>query len=110
MTGIAIGAIMFAIMLALMVIRVPIGIAMFIVGAGAYVYLTGGQAAMLLNSFKNLAYARLSNYDLVVIPLFMLLAWLAPSTHSTFDFWSAVKAAIVVALIIVVGFYFCNRT
>ena len=36
MSGIAIGSIMFAIMLSLMIIRVPIGIAMFMVGAGAY--------------------------------------------------------------------------
>ena len=36
MSGIAIGSIMFAIMLSLMVIRVPIGIAMFMIGAGGY--------------------------------------------------------------------------
>ena len=79
MSGIAIGSIMFAIMLSLMIIRVPIGIAMFMVGAGAYVYLTGGNVGTLLNSLKNLAYARLSNYDLVVIPLFMLMGQFA--TH-----------------------------
>ena len=79
MSGIAIGSIMFAIMLSLMIIRVPIGIAMFMVGAGAYVYLTGGSIGTLLNSLKNLAYARLSNYDLVVIPLFMLMGQFA--TH-----------------------------
>src|SRR5207253_9798445 len=79
MSGIAIGSIMFAIMLTLMVIRVPIGIAMFMVGAGGCVYLTGGNVATLLNSLKNLAYARLSNYDLVVIPLFMLMGQFA--TH-----------------------------
>ena len=33
----------------------------------------------LLNSLKHLAYARLSNYDLVVIPLFMLMGQFA--TH-----------------------------
>src|SRR4249920_2690338 len=65
-------------MLALMVVRVPIGIAMFIVGAAGYVYLTGNPMA-LLNSLKNLAYARLSNYDLVVIPLFLLMGQFA--TH-----------------------------
>src|SRR4249920_3113613 len=65
-------------MLALMVVRVPIGIAMFMVGAAGYVYLTGNPAA-LLNSLKNLAYARLSNYDLVVIPLFLLMGQFA--TH-----------------------------
>ena len=56
------------------VVRVPIGIAMFTVGAGGYVWLTGGEWTPLLNSLKNLAYARLSNYDLIVIPLFLLLS------------------------------------
>ena len=79
-------------MLALMVVRVPIGIAMFIVGAAGYVYLTGGNVMALLNSLKNLAYARLSNYDLVVIPLFLLMGQFA--THgglckSLFRFVSA---------------------
>ena len=46
---------------------------MFMCGAGGYLYLTGNVAA-LLNSLKNLAYARLSNYDLVVIPL--LVSWI----------------------------------
>src|SRR6059058_4106427 len=79
MSGIAIGSIVFAIMLALMVVRVPIGISMFAVGAGGYVYLTGGNVAALMSSLKNLAYARLSNYDLVVIPLFLLMGQFA--TH-----------------------------
>ncbi|HEX6137187.1 MAG TPA: TRAP transporter large permease [Casimicrobiaceae bacterium] len=78
MSGVQAGSLMFAIMLAMMVIRVPIGIAMFTVGFGGYAYLTGNFAA-LLNSLKNLAYARLSNYDLVVIPLFLLMGQFA--TH-----------------------------
>ena len=78
MTGIEVGFVIFGVMLALMVVRVPIGIAMFIVGAAGYVYLTGNVMA-LLNSLKNLAYARLSNYDLVVIPLFLLMGQFA--TH-----------------------------
>ena len=69
---------MFAIMLVLMVVRVPIGIAMFLVGFGGYAYLTGNFGA-LLSTLKNLAYARLSNYDLVVIPLFLLMGQFA--TH-----------------------------
>ena len=39
---------------------------MFSVGAAGYVYMTSGNVNALLNSLKNLAYARLSNYDLVV--------------------------------------------
>ena len=79
MSGIEIGFIMFGLMLALMVIRVPIGISMFTVGFFGYAYLTGGNFNALLSSLKNLAYARLSNYDLVVIPLFLLMGQFA--TH-----------------------------
>jgi C4-dicarboxylate transporter, DctM subunit len=79
MSGIATGSIIFALLLVLLVLRVPIGIAMFTMGAAGYVYLTGGELLPLLNSLKNLAYARLSNYDLVVIPLFLMMGQFA--TH-----------------------------
>ena len=79
MSGIAVGFVIFGVLMLLLVLRVPIGIAMFSVGALGYVYLTGGDALPLLNSLKNLAYARLSNYDLVVIPLFLLMGQFA--TH-----------------------------
>jgi tripartite ATP-independent transporter DctM subunit len=78
-SGTAVGLIVFGMMLALMAVRVPIGIAMFAMGASAYVYLTGGELLQLLNTLKNLAYARLSNYDLVVIPMFLLMGQFA--TH-----------------------------
>jgi tripartite ATP-independent transporter DctM subunit len=73
------GFLLFAVLMALLCLRVPIGIAMFTVGGCGYVYLTGGNTLPLLSSLKNLAYARLSNYDLVVIPLFLLMGQFA--TH-----------------------------
>lgn len=79
MSGTSVGFIIFGILLTLLVLRVPIGIAMFMCGAGGYLYLLGGETLPLLNSLKNLAYARLSNYDLVVIPLFLLMGQFA--TH-----------------------------
>ncbi len=91
MSGIQVGGVLFAVMLSLMVVRVPIGIAMFACGAGGYLYLTGNANA-LLNSLKNLAYARLSNYDLVVIPLFLLMGQFATHgglSRSLFRFVSA---------------------
>ena len=42
-SGTDVGFVIFGVMLTLMVVRVPIGIAMFAVGAGGYVYLTGGN-------------------------------------------------------------------
>jgi C4-dicarboxylate transporter, DctM subunit len=77
MSGMTIGLAMFAILMMLLVLRVHIGIAMFLVGAGGYVVMTGGEWSPLLNSLKNLAYARFSNYDLAVIPLFMLMGQFA---------------------------------
>ncbi len=79
MSGVQIGLLTFTGMLGMMFFRVPIGIAMLVSGAVAYLQLTGASFAPLLNFFKNLAYARLSNYDLVVIPLFLLMGQFA--TH-----------------------------
>ena len=78
MSGMTVGFMMFGALMFLLVVRVPIGLAMFMAGAGGYIYLTGSTVA-LMNQLKNLAYARLSNYDLVVIPLFLLMGQFA--TH-----------------------------
>ena len=92
MSGIGAGLLLFMLLMVLLVVRVPIGIAMFTVGAGGYVWLTGGEWTPLLNSLKNLAYARLSNYDLIVIPLFLLMGQFATHgglSRSLFRFVSA---------------------
>ncbi len=77
MSGMTIGLIMFAVLMALLVLRLHIGVAMFIVGAGGFVVMNDFAWLPLLNSLKNLAYARFSNYDLAVIPLFMLMGQFA---------------------------------
>ena len=79
MSGVASGSLIFAALMVLLAVRVPIGIAMFAMGSIGYVALTGGEFGPWLNSLKNLAYSRLSNYDLVVIPLFLLMGQFA--TH-----------------------------
>lgn len=92
MSGTGVGFLMFGVLMALLALRVPIGIAMFCVGAGGYLYLTGGDTLPLLSSLKNLAYARLSNYDLVVIPMFLLMGQFATHgglSRSLFRFVSA---------------------
>jgi C4-dicarboxylate transporter DctM subunit len=71
MSGLALASLMLGGMLALMALRVPIAIAMFIPGALGYLAIAGQP--VLLNFLKGIAYARLSNYDLSVIPLFLLM-------------------------------------
>ena len=69
----------FPILLGLVFLRVPIGLAMMLVGAGG-TYLVVGTPAMTLNQMKTLTYSTFSNYSLSIIPLFLLMGQFA--THS----------------------------
>jgi len=75
MSPTTLGLIMFAGMLLLMAVRVPIAAAMFIPGALGYWALTNDSA--LLNLLKGSAVARLTVYELSVIPLFLLMGQFA---------------------------------
>ena len=75
MSGTAVGLTMFGAMLALMALRVPIAAAMFVPGALGYLAMTSDAA--LLNTLKGSAVARLTVYDLSVIPLFLLMGQFA---------------------------------
>jgi tripartite ATP-independent transporter DctM subunit len=77
-------------MLALMALRVPIAIAMFIPGVVGHALMT--DPAVTLNHLKGAAWARLSVYDLSVIPLFLLMGQFATQgglSRALFRFASA---------------------
>jgi tripartite ATP-independent transporter DctM subunit len=67
--------VLFAAMLALMALRLPIWVAMFVPGAAGFAAVAGGEA--LLAYLKGIVFARFSIYDLSVIPLFLLMGQLA---------------------------------
>ncbi len=71
MTPITIALLIFAVMLVLMALRVPIAISMFIAGLGGYVLQAGW--APLSSFLSTAAFARFASYDLSVIPLFILM-------------------------------------
>ena len=79
MSGMSIGLWVFAVLLFLLAIRVHVGVGMFLGGAAAFLAMNGGDPAALLFTLNTTAYARLSNYDLAVVPLFMLMGQFA--TH-----------------------------
>jgi tripartite ATP-independent transporter DctM subunit len=66
----------FPVLLALIFLRVPIGLAMLAVGlVGSWqVY---GSATPLLNQMKTLAYSQFSSHSLSIVPLFLLMGQLA---------------------------------
>ena len=71
MTPVQLALLIFGVMLALMAVRVPIAIAMFVAGALGYVLKAGW---LPLAGFLNAqAFARFASYDLSVIPLFILM-------------------------------------
>ena len=79
MGGMTIGLMGFGALLTMLAVRVHIAMAMFLAGAGIYLVINHGMADGLLYTINNLVYARVSNYDLAVIPLFILMGQFA--TH-----------------------------
>ncbi|MBE3639227.1 TRAP transporter large permease [Mangrovicoccus algicola] len=71
MTGISAGLAGFAVLLVLMALRVPIGVAMLAVGVGGYGLVSG--FVPLLAFLKTAPYHQFSTYSLSVIPLFVLM-------------------------------------
>lgn len=62
-------------LLALIALRMPIGYAMILVGAGGLSLVAGPM--LVLNQLKTLAYGQFATYDLSVIPMFILMGALA---------------------------------
>jgi tripartite ATP-independent transporter DctM subunit len=89
----AIGGASFGILLALMALRMPIGLAMFVVGAGGYILLN--DVATLMAWLKSTPYYLFSNYTLSVVPLFILMGALAE--------WAGLSQALFAAADAVIG-------
>ncbi len=90
MSGVEMGLTIIAATLAMILARVPIAVAMFIAGAGGFAYVVG--TAPLLNWMKGVAYARLASFDLIVVPLFLLMGQFATNgglSHLLFRFVNA---------------------
>ena len=74
----------------LIVVRAPIAYAMILVGIAGTSAISG--PAVLLNQLKDLAYAQFSNYDLSVLPMFVLMGGLASRCGLSRDLFRAANA------------------
>ena len=93
MTPLMLAGSIFAVMLILMAVRVPIAVSMFAAGCFGYLYQVGSLP--FFNNLNGLAYARLASYDLSVIPLFILMGNFATQggiSKALFEFASVVMA------------------
>ena len=88
MSGLAVAGIGFAVMLGLIGLRMPVGLAMLVTGGLGYIHLAGWTT--FLNYMKSTPYYLFSNYTLSVIPLFILMGAFAERAGLARDmFWAA---------------------
>ncbi|EHK52917.1 TRAP transporter large permease [Allomesorhizobium alhagi] len=76
MTNIELGFWAFPVILALIFLRIPIGLAMLAVGIGGS-WLVTGSLNPVMAQFKNLTHGTFANYSLSVVPLFLLMGQFA---------------------------------
>ena len=90
MSGVTLAVLIIVLMFALMALRAPIAISMFVAGSVGYVVQTGW--APYANFMNSMAFARFASYDLSVIPLFILMGQFATRggiSKSLFEFTAA---------------------
>ncbi|MDH5489250.1 MAG: TRAP transporter large permease [Rhodospirillaceae bacterium] len=75
MTSFEIAIYAVALLVILLALRIPVAVAMIVVGVGGYVSITGWDA--VLNYSMTSPYWRFANYDLSVIPMFLLMSQFA---------------------------------
>ena len=76
MTNLEIGIVSFPALLLLIFLRVPIGLAMFIVGYVGY-WIVTGDTRMPMARLKSAAYSTFASESLAVVPMFLLMGYFA---------------------------------
>jgi C4-dicarboxylate transporter DctM subunit len=93
MSSLSLAGMIFATMLGLMAVRVPIAIAMFCAGCFGYIFQVGWPP--FFNNLNGATFARFASYDLSVIPLFILMGNFATQggiSKALFQFASVVTS------------------
>jgi tripartite ATP-independent transporter DctM subunit len=77
MSRLALGFWSFPVLLGLIFIRAPIGLAMLLCGFGGWYFAMNGNPVPLLAKLKSETYTTFSNYSLTIIPMFLLMGQFA---------------------------------
>ena len=76
MTSLEIGLASFPVLMGLIFLRVPIGLAMFVVALGGLYFVTDGMA-VALSRLKHETFSTFSSYSLSIVPMFLLMGHFA---------------------------------
>ncbi|PSL20923.1 TRAP transporter large permease [Shimia abyssi] len=91
MSNIEIGLWSFPVLLALIFLRIPIGLAMMAVGFGG-TWIVFGSTMMTMGQMKHLVYGTFSNYSLSIVPLFLLMGQFATLSGMSKGLFKAAEA------------------
>lgn len=93
---ISIGIIGLIVLFALLILRMPVGIAMIAVGVGGTWVLSETVSYIrfvpYLRQFKSLLWENVANYDLSVVPLFVLMGYVAAEARLSSDLFKGLEA------------------
>ncbi|MGG7566820.1 TRAP transporter large permease [Rhodovulum sp. DZ06] len=93
---ITIGVLGLAILFGLLILRMPVGIAMILVGIGGTYALSEAvrfvRFVPYIKQFKTLLWENVANYDLSVVPLFVLMGYIAAEARLSSDLFKGLEA------------------
>ena len=92
MTDIGFGALLFGVCLLLVALRMPVAVAMFVVGGFGFASLTSWPA--FFNLLNTAPFGRVSSYTLSVLPLFLLMGHLATRAGLSRLLFDAARACV----------------
>ncbi|MBN9669397.1 TRAP transporter large permease [Roseibium aggregatum] len=91
-----IGIVGFGVLFLLLILRVPVGLAMVLVGIGGNYALSLAVPFLrfepYLKQFKTLLWGTVANYELSVVPLFILMGYLASHSNLSRDLFQGLNA------------------
>ena len=92
MTNVEYGALLFGVCILLVALRMPVAVAMFLVGGCGFISFAGWSA--FLNLLNTAPFGRVSSYTLSVLPLFLLMGQLATHAGLSRQLFDATRACI----------------
>ncbi|MBW4709321.1 TRAP transporter large permease [Roseobacter sp. YSTF-M11] len=92
MSNLELGFMSFPILLIMVFLRAPIGLAMLLCGFAGWYFAMGGNPNVLLNKLKSETYTQFSSYSLSIIPMFLLMGQFATLSGMSSSLFKAAES------------------
>lgn len=92
MSNLELGFWSFPVLLIMVFMRAPIGLAMLLCGFAGWYFAMGGNPSVLLNKLKSETYSQFSSYSLSIIPMFLLMGQFATLSGMSTSLFKAAES------------------